>query len=76
MTGTGSTILNGAGAYAPFFQAPPITVSQLPAASAGNAGQMRRVTDSTAITAEGQPCAGKGSAAALAFSDGKVWKCF
>jgi len=76
VTGTGSTIINGAGAYAPFFQAPPITVSQLPAASAGNAGQMRRVTDSSAITAEGQPCAGKGTTAALAFSDGKVWKCF
>ena len=76
VTGTGSTIINGAGAYAPFFQAPPITVSQLPAAAAANAGQMRRVTDSTAITAEGQTCAGNGSGAALAFSDGKVWKCF
>jgi hypothetical protein len=76
VTGTGSTIVNGTGAYAPFFQAPPITVSQLPAAASGNAGQMRRVTDSTTITSEGQACAGGGSAAALAFSDGKVWKCF
>ena len=76
VTGTGSTIVNGTGAYAPFFQPPPITVSQLPAAAAGNAGQLRRVTDSTTITTEGQTCAGSGSAAALAFSNGKVWKCF
>jgi hypothetical protein len=76
VTGTGSTIVNGTGAYAPFFEAPPISVSQLPAAAAGNAGQMRRVTDSTNITNEGQPCMGGGSGAALAFSNGKVWKCF
>jgi hypothetical protein len=76
VTGTGSTIINATGAYAPFFQAPPITVSQLPAAAAGNAGQMRRVTDSSEITSEGQKCAGGGSSAALAFSNGKVWKCF
>jgi len=76
VTGTGSTIVNGTGAYAPFFQAPPITVSQLPAAAAGNAGQLRRVTDSTTIAAEGQTCAGNGPVAALAFSNGKVWKCF
>jgi hypothetical protein len=75
-TGTGSTIVNATGAYAPFFQAPPIAVSQLPAAAADNAGQMRRVTDSTAISSEGQTCAGGGSAAALAFSNGTVWKCF
>jgi hypothetical protein len=76
VTGTGSTIVNATGAYAPFFQAPPISVSQLPPAAPGNAGQMRRVTDSTAITNEGQTCAGNGSGAALAFSNGKVWKCF
>jgi hypothetical protein len=76
VTGTGATIVNGTGAYAPFFQAPPITVSQLPGAASSNAGQMRRVTDSTGIAAEGQTCAGGGSGAALAFSDGKVWKCF
>jgi hypothetical protein len=76
VTGTGSTIVNATGAYAPFFQAPPITVSQLPAVAGVNAGQMRRVTDSTNITNEGQPCAGGGSAAALAFSNGTVWKCF
>jgi hypothetical protein len=76
LTGTGSTIINSTGAYAPFFEAPPITVSQLPPAAAGNAGQMRRVTDSTKITAEGQACEGGGSGAALAFSSGTVWKCF
>jgi hypothetical protein len=76
VTGTGSTIVNAAGAYAPFFQAPPITVSQLPAAAAENSGQMRRVIDSTPVAREGQVCASGGSAAALAFSDGKVWKCF
>jgi hypothetical protein len=76
VTGTGSTIVNATGAYAPFFQAPPITVSQLPAAAPANAGQMRRVTDSTTVAAEGQPCAGGGADAALAFSNGKVWKCF
>jgi hypothetical protein len=76
ITGTGSTIINSAGAYAPFFEAPPITVSQLPAAASGNAGQIRRVTDSTKITSEGQHCEGGGSEAALAFSNGTVWKCF
>jgi hypothetical protein len=76
VTGTGSTLMNSTGLYSPFFQAPPITVSQLPAAAAENAGQIRRVTDSTTISAEGQICAGKGSAAALAFSNGTAWKCF
>lgn len=76
LTGSGSTIINATGAYAPFFEAPPITVSQLPAAAAANAGQMRRVTDSTKIAAEGQTCEGGGSGAALAFSNGVVWKCF
>ncbi len=76
ITGTGSTIVNATGAYAPFFQAPPLSVSQLPAAAPGNAGQMRRVTDSTTVSSEGQVCAGSGSSEALAFSNGKVWKCF
>jgi hypothetical protein len=75
-TGTGSTILNATGVYAPFFEAPPVAVSQLPSASAENAGQLRRVIDSTNITSEGQACVGGGSGAALAFSNGKVWKCF
>jgi hypothetical protein len=76
VTGTGSTLMNGAGLYSPFFEAPPLAVSQLPAAAAPNSGQLRRVTDSTAISTEGQTCAGGGSAAALAFSNGTVWKCF
>jgi hypothetical protein len=76
VSGTGSTIINSTGAYAPFFEAPPITVSRLPPAAAGNAGQIRRVTDSTKIAAEGQTCEGGGSGAALAFSNGVVWKCF
>jgi hypothetical protein len=76
VTGTGSTIVNASGAYARFFQAPPITVSQLPAAGPGNAGEMRRVSDSKAIATEGQKCEGNGSATALAFSNGQVWKCF
>lgn len=74
-SGTGPTIMNATGLYSPFFLAPPITVSQLPAAAAGNAGQVRRVTDSTAITIEGQPCLGGSTNAALAFSNGTVWKC-
>ncbi len=76
VTGTGSTIVNASGAYAPFFQAPPISVSQLPAAAPGNAGEMRRVSDSSTITTEGQKCEGNGSATALAFSNGQAWKCF
>jgi len=52
------------------------TFAQLPAASASNAGQMRVITDSTAIAAEGQTCAGTGSVIALAFSNGAAWKCF
>jgi len=75
-SGTGPTIMNSTGLYSPYFQAPPITVSQLPAAAAENAGQMRRVTDSTTVTSEGQTCAGGGSGVALAFSNGTVWKCF
>ena len=75
-TGTGSTIMNGTGLYSSLFQAPPITVSQLPVAAVGNAGQVRRVTDSTAITTEGQTCVGGSTHAALVFSNGTVWKCF
>lgn len=53
-----------------------ITVASLPAAAAGNAGQMRIVSDSTAIAAEGQTCVGGGAVTALAFSNGSVQKCF
>ncbi len=52
------------------------TVANLPTAAAANAGMMMKVTDSTAISAEGQTCVGSGSAVALAFSNGVVWKCF
>jgi hypothetical protein len=51
------------------------TVSSLPPA-ATNAGTMFRVSDSTAISAEGQACAGGSSNNALAFSNGVGWKCF
>jgi hypothetical protein len=51
------------------------TVSGLPTAS-GNPGQIRYVTDSTAVAAEGQTCVGSSSTKALAFSNGTVWKCF
>ncbi len=48
---------------------------QLPSASL-NPGVIFYVTDSTAITAEGQTCVGGGSVKALAISNGTVWKCF
>jgi len=51
------------------------TVAKLPSASA-NPGAMIRVTDSTAISTEGQTCVGGSSNMALAFSNGHVWKCF
>jgi hypothetical protein len=54
----------------------PITVAALPAAAAGNKGWMRTVSDSTAVASEGQTCVGGGTATALAFSTGSVWKCF
>jgi hypothetical protein len=54
----------------------PTTVTGLGAAAAGNKGFMRVVSDSTAIAAEGQTCAGSSTHTALAFSDGTTWKCF
>jgi hypothetical protein len=54
----------------------PTTVGALPAASAKNKGAVRTVSDSTAISSEGQICVGNSSNAALAFSTGSVWKCF
>lgn len=51
-------------------------VASLPAAAAGNKGQMIAVSDSTAVAAEGQTCAGSSTNTALAFSNGTVWKCF
>lgn len=52
-----------------------LTVATLPSASA-NPGGIAYVTDSTAVAAEGQTCAGSSSNKALAFSNGTVWKCF
>jgi hypothetical protein len=57
-------------------QMAPTTVGALPAAAAGNAGQMFEVTDSTAVASEGQTCVGGSTNKALAFSNGSVWKCF
>jgi len=54
----------------------PVTkVAYLPSASS-YPGAMAYVTDSTAISAEGQACSGGSSNKALAFSNGSVWKCF
>lgn len=53
-----------------------ITVGALPVAAAGNVGQMIKVSDSTAVAAEGQTCIGGSTNTALAFSNGVVWKCF
>jgi hypothetical protein len=52
------------------------TVGGLPPAAAGNKGYQQTVTDSTAIATEGQTCVGGSGNAALAFSNGTVWKCF
>jgi hypothetical protein len=52
-----------------------MTVNSLPPA-ASNVRTMFGVSDSTAITTEGQTCAGGGTNSALAFSNGSVWKCF
>lgn len=51
------------------------TFANLPAASS-NMGTVRVINDSTAITAEGQACAGGSSNFALAFSNGTTWRCF
>jgi len=51
------------------------TVSSLPSAPT-NRGRLFVVTDSTAISAEGQTCHGGSNNIALAFSNGSVWKCF
>jgi len=74
-TGTGSTIATGVTFVAPEVVPTPTTVANLPAA-ATNRFKIRTVYDSTAVTSEGQPCAGGGTNAALAFSNGTVWKCF
>lgn len=57
------------------FRPKQLAVANLPAAG-GNAGSWMVVTDSTAIAAEGQVCAGGGTAVVAAFSTGFTWKCF
>lgn len=52
------------------------TVGALPAAAAGNKYTIRSVSDSTAVAAEGQTCVGGSTNAAMAYSNGVVWKCF
>ncbi len=74
-TGTGSTIATGTTFVAPELTPTPTTVANLPAA-ATNKFKIRTVYDSTTVTSEGQPCMGGGTNAALAFSNGSVWKCF
>jgi hypothetical protein len=63
-------------ASAGFAQLGTTVVASLPAAAAGNKGQMIYVSDSTTVSAEGQTCVGSSTFAALAFSNGTVWKCF
>lgn len=50
-------------------------VSGLPTASS-NPGLQLLVSDSTAVSAEGQTCVGSSSNTALAISTGSGWKCF
>jgi hypothetical protein len=50
------------------------TVAQLPGASYA-VGQTFVVGDSTAVTTQGQTCAGGSSHTARAFSDGSTWHC-
>lgn len=69
-TSNGNLVSVGSGLFG------PVTVGALPAAAAGNKGQMITVSDSTAVTAEGQTCVGGSTNTALAFSNGTVWKCF
>lgn len=54
----------------------PTTVAALPTAAAGNKGWQITVSDSTAVSAEGQACVGSSTHTAFAFSDGVGWKCF
>jgi hypothetical protein len=72
LTPGGSGVISAAS----FITLHSLTVSALPAPSAGNAGQIARVSDSTAVSTEGQTCMGGSSSTALAFSDGTKWKCF
>lgn len=61
---------------------PPLTTggglfANLPACSVANAGQGFVITNSSAVSAEGQTCVGASTHTAMAVClDGAVWKCF
>lgn len=74
--GSTDTTFTGSGVFAGGIDPGVSTVSGLGSASSSNAGLIRRVSDSTAISSEGQTCAGGGTTVAMAFSSGSVWKCF
>jgi len=61
---------------APALQYGPVTLASLGAAAAGNKGQTAVLSDSTAVASEGQTCVGSSTNAAIAFSNGTIWKCF
>jgi hypothetical protein len=52
-----------------------VLVANLPSAAA-NPNAIIGVSDSTAISAEGQTCVGSSTNKAFAFSNGSTWKCF
>ena len=74
---TGGYVGETTGLSMPALDLQPIAAALLPAA-ASYTGWCLRVSNSTAITVEGQTCvdAGIGGGPALAFSNGSIWKCF
>lgn len=73
---SGLSTVDATGLYGPQVAfSVPTTVTGLGSA-ATNLNSMRVVTDSTAISAEGQTCVGSSTNTALAFSNGTIWKCF
>jgi hypothetical protein len=72
---TGGTAGSGVNPSAGILALAFYTVAALPAA-ASNSGSVVMVSDSTAISAEGQTCVGMSSHTVLAFSDGANWRCF
>ena len=83
-----STVINEGGSFSPALPTTnlvnianggislgAITVAKLPSASS-NPGMIRVVSDSTAISTEGQTCVGSSRNTATAISNGTVWKCF
>ncbi len=71
-----ANLISMTGAGNPRLGLATLLVAGLPAAAAGNKGQMVSVSDSTAVASEGQTCVGSSTNTALAFSNGTVWKCF